>query len=177
MKHTGIRSYTTISECFKKLEEQYVIYRAPDGIPAYCINIPRLYVRMDVGIIRVLLAFHKYIDTRLLILAFILLTRLYQTQGSEYSFTKTDFGALLGVAHQHVDAAGVLIMFFIFEGLGIAKLTREPYKNRMGVDCIRFRIAEIDLEGKNIVSFLGKDNEPDKHEIMEIWGKALTGRI
>lgn len=175
MRQTGIKSPQTMTTAFKKLLSEGAIVQSPSREGAYIINTTHLYVPMSVSVLRFLLAFHQYIDPSILITAFAILARLYIfDQGKPVDFTKTTLGKLLGLAKQNIDDAGIIIILSLLEHGGLIKLAKTPYTNTLGVDCVRYTLTEIDLDGKKLQGILNEDEEFDNNDINTLWTKVLS---
>lgn len=177
MRATGIRSPQTIATAYKKLIEVGAIELSPWHEGAYLIHTTRLYVPMSVTVLRFLLAFNKYIDPSLLITTFAILARMSVLErGKPIDFTKAKLGQLLGLARQNVDDAGIIIMLALLEHSGLITLAKVPYVNTLGVDCIRYSLIKVDIDGAKISSYLNNDEEFSSDDINGLWTKILAVR-
>lgn len=175
MDATGIKSPQTIASGYKKLIEVGAIENSIRSEGAYQINTTPLFVPMGIPVLRFLLSFNKYIDPSLLITTFAILARMSRLErGKPIDFTKTTLGKLLGLAKQHVDEAGLLIILSLLEHAQLINIVKVPYTNRLGMECIRYSLLSVDTDGKFVVSYLNNDEEFDSADIKKVWNKILA---
>ena len=175
MKETGIKSPQTMTAAFKKLIEIGAIEIASFHEGAYIINTTHLYVPMSVGVLRYLLAFNAYLDPALLITTFTILARLsILDRNKPVDFTKALLGKLLGLAKQHIDDSGLLLVLAVLEHSELIKLNKVSYINQLGRECIRYTLVKVDTEGRLIAGMLNDEEEIPESEVLSIWQKILT---
>lgn len=178
MKSTGIKSPQTVASAYKRLIEVGAIEESPFHEGAYLIHTTHLYVPMSVSVLRFLLAFNQYIDPSLAITTFAILARLSLVgKGKPIDFTKTTLSKLLGLAKQHTDDAGLLIILALLEHSGLISLNKVAYTNQLGVRCIRYTLTGIDTEGVDIECLLQDDEEFASDDINSLWKEILSVKV
>lgn len=176
-KGTGIKSDATIRAAIKKLQEPTIKALTEDPIVnAYLIQPPRLFVAMNASIILGLLAFNQYIDTGLAITAFAILARLdkFSEGNSRPYFTKTEFAALMGLAKQNVDDAGVVLILHLLKGLGLIEFHMRSYENRLKTTCWQYVLDKAYPLSTTMDNLLEDDEEKDDEHIGKLWQLILT---
>ena len=175
MSSTGIKSKQTIVTAFKKLEEVGAIETSPFHENAYIIHTTHLYVPMNVKVLRYLLAFNAYLDPSMLITTFAILARLsIFEKGKPIDFTKTTLSKLLGLAKQHIDDSGIILMLAVLEHSGLITLNKVSYTNQLGVQCVRYTLVKIDTDGHDIEAYFNVDEEVQDTDIQTLWQKILS---
>lgn len=169
MGDLGIKSAKTITTAFHRLEEVGAVVPSLTSEGAYEIKTISLYAPMDVSIIRFLLGFNRYLDPAILVTTFAIMVRSVQlADTSIVCFTKTEFAALLGIVKTHTEDCGILMAFAILEFAGLIKLDKQVYTNRLGVECIRYKILEVNPK-LNVSAYLNADEEADPVSIAKLW--------
>lgn len=166
---TGIKTSPTVRSAFAKLIEVGAMTENLEKT-AYQLVPPRIFIPMNASIILGLLGFHKYIDPGVTITTFAILARLDKFRDDKpVYFTKTELAALLGFAKQNVDDAGIVLILHLLRGLGIVEFTTVPYKNRMGVDCIRYVLEHAYPNSDKMDYLLTPDDQIDEANVEHLW--------
>ena len=174
MEATGIKSRSTIIAAYKKLLEVGALETHPYHEDAYIIRTTRLYVPMNVAVLRFLLAFNTYLDPSLLITTFAILARMSKLEkGKPIDFTRATLAGLLGLAKQNVDSAGITLILAVLEHAQLIQLVKVPYKNQLKVDCIRYSLIKVDTEGHGVVGLLNDTQEFEGADIKKLWTRIL----
>ena len=171
-KGTGIKSDVTVRSALTKLQSDSVRAIVEDEqTGAYLIQPPRLFIAMNASIILGLLAFNQYIDTGLTITAFAILARLHKFSEGKAApyFTKTEFAALMGLAKQNIDNAGIVLILHLLKGLGLIEFHTEPYNNRLGVQCWKYILDNAYPMSTSMDNLLEDDEEKDDEHISKLW--------
>lgn len=175
MKETGIKSPQTMTTAFKKLIEVGAIETSPYHEGAYIIHTTHLYVPMNVGVLRYLLAFNAYLDPALLITTFAILARLSILEKNKpVDFTKALLGKLLGLAKQNIDDSGLILALAVLEHSELIKLNKVSYTNQLGKECVRYTVVKVDTEGHLVEGLLNDEEEISESDVMSIWQKILN---
>ena len=179
MKSTGIKSPQTVTAAFKKLLEVGAIENSPFHEGAYIINTTHLYVPMNVAVLRFLLAFNSYIDPALSITTLAILARLSLFErGKPVDFTKTTLAKLLGLAKQHIDDSGLILVLALLEHSGLITLNKVRYTNQLGADCVRYTLVKIDTDGHLVEAMLNDDeDEMSDADIQALWKKIISVEV
>lgn len=178
MKATGIKSPQTITAAYKKLIAVGAIENSPFHEGAYIIHTTPLYVPMSISVLRFLLAFNQYIDPAISITLFAILARMHRLEHNKpVDFTKTLISKLLGLAKQHIDETGVIIILALLELSGLIGLNKVAYTNGLGVECIRYTLTKIDTEGKQLGAYINSDDEEvDTLKIQKLYNDLLNAQ-
>ena len=133
---------------------------------------------MNVAILRYLLAFNEYLDPSMLITTFAILARLsIFEKGKPIDFTKTTLAKLLGLAKQHIDDSGVILVLAVLEHSGLITLNKVSYTNQLGIECVRYTLVKIDTDGRGIEAYLNSDEEVSDCDIQAMWQKILSVQV
>lgn len=175
MKKTGIKSRTTLDTAFKKLEEVGAISRDPMR-EAWQIIYQPLFIPMDVHIICFLMAFHGKINVAQTITLLAILGRMRKYEkSSPVDFTPTFIGKLMGKAKQNISRPDLILSLSVLEHSGIISLNKVTYENSLGVECIRYTLTTINLDGKNLMAFFADDcDELDDIKVEEYWRAMMA---
>lgn len=178
MEKTGIKSRTTLLAAYEKLKEVGAIREAPFAVNAWQIYTTPMYTPMSTLVMRYLLAFNRYLDPSLTITTLSILARLERlNRGSPTDFTKSMLAGLLGKAKQNVDSAGIVLTLALLEHSGLVELTRVKYINDLGVECIRYTVTNIDLEGKLLEKMADNNSEFKNAEVEAMWERLRAVQV
>lgn len=170
---TGVKSDNTIRQSFEVLNEKMIII-CDESKNVFYIYPPLIYVPMSTSIICALLAFNKYLNPGVTITMLAIFARLSKFP-KKVELTKTEIAALLGKAKQHIDEAGVVLSLYLLKGLELIDFSKRPYKNRMGVECVSYRLEKVNIQ-KSLENFFVGDNF-DSAKIEEYWAEANANGV
>lgn len=171
---TFIKSPTSINNALRGLVNKHII-DYDEQHKAYKIYPPMIYVPMSTKVLMVLLAFNKYINSNTLITLLAMCARM--TRETPQDVTKTQLGALLGMARQNVNQMDVVVSMYLLRGLGLVDFEVYKYTNRLGVTCGRYHITGAHPQIEGIEDIIGDEEEVNTTSLSELWSTIMSDEL
>lgn len=175
-RDTGVRSANTVKAALAKLIEQERIRETVDsfGKTVYLIFPVKPYVPCSARVIRTLLRFNKYVNVEVSITILAIVARMLTLDNLKHvALTKTEIGALIGMAKQNIDEAGVAVALGLLKELQLIDYQVSIYQNKFKTNCRQYLFTKVNLNGDHLVDYWDSTHDTIREDIVEMIGRAV----